>query len=732
VPATAEARTEADSAPPREPQGGAVAPPREVSDPLAESLALLARLLERPVSPTALTAGLPLPEGRLTPALCVRAASRAGLAARLIRRPLAELGETLAPCILLLTDGGACVLLGRTADGAYRIALPEADGGEDRIAAERLEARYLGHAIVARPRIGADPRERDLIEDRGGHWFWSVLLRQWPIYGEVALAALLVNLFALASPLFIMNVYDRVVPNRAIETLWVLAIGAVTVFGFDFLLRTLRGYFVDSAGKVADIRLASRIFEHVLGIRMASRPASSGVFANHLREFESLRDFFASASITALVDLPFVFFFIGIIWLIGGPVAIVPAVAVPLVLAIGLLAQIPLDRMIRRTFREAALKHGILVEAINGLETIKAIGAEGRMQHDWERYVAATAVSSARARLLSAITVNSAALAANMTTVGVVVVGVYLIAAGELTVGALVACTIIAGRAMAPLGQVAGVLARFHQARTAYRTLSEVMRLPAERPPGKRFVHRPVLDGTIEFRQVVFSYPGQKQAALEGVSFRIARGERVGLIGRVGSGKTTVGKLVLGLYEPERGAVLIDGIDIRQIDPADLRRNIGAVLQDVCLFRGSLRDNIALGASHVDDAAIIRAARIAGVDGFANRHPLGYDMPIGERGEALSGGQRQAVALARALLLDPPILLLDEPTSAMDTLAEDQLKKRLMPVLQGRTVLLVTHRGSLLSLVDRLIVMDEGRVVADGPRDRVLDALAKGRIRRAS
>ena len=709
-----------------------IVPPEPPRDPLAESLALLARLLERPVSPTALTAGLPLVEGRLTPALGVRAAARAGLAARLVRRSLVDLSEMLVPCVILLAGGEACVLLGRAADGRYRVALPDAGGGESLIEAGRLEARYLGHALVARPRVGADPHDRQLIEDTGGHWFWSVLLRQWPVYSEVALAALLINLFALASPLFIMNVYDRVVPNQAIETLWVLAIGVVTVFGFDFLLRTLRGYFVDAAGKVADIRLASRIFEHVLGIRMASRPGSSGVFANHLREFESLRDFFASASITALIDLPFIFFFIAIIWLIGGPVAIVPAVAVPLVLAIGLLVQLPLNRVVRRTFAEAAQKHGILVEAINGLETVKATGAEGRVQRDWERYVAAAATSGARARLLSAITINSAALAANMTTAGVMVVGVYLIAEGRLTVGALVACTIIAGRTMAPLGQVAGVLARFHQARTAYETLSRVMRLPTERPPEKRFVHRPVLDGAIEFKQVTFTYPGQKQAALDGVSFRIAPGEKVGLIGRVGSGKTTVEKLILGLYEPQQGAVLVDGIDIRQIDPADLRRNIGAVLQDVCLFRGTLRDNITLGASFADDAAVIRAARFAGVEGFANRHPLGYDMPIGERGEALSGGQRQAVALARALLLDPPLLLLDEPTSAMDTLAEEEIKKRLAHVLRGKTLLLVTHRGSLLSLVDRLIVMDAGRVVADGPREKVLDALAKGRIRRAS
>lgn len=704
------------------------APDRE-DDPLAECLVLLARSLDRPISPTAATAGLPLVDGRLTPSLCVRAAARAGLTARILRRPLEELAGGLVPCILLLRGRRACVLLGRAGDGRMRVALPEAAGGVVEIDPAELAADYLGHAIVARP-VPMGERGDEVARRRpAGHWFWSVLLRQWPLYAEVALAALMINLFVLASPLFIMNVYDRVVPNRAIETLWVLAIGAVTVFLFDFLLRTLRGYFVDSAGRIADIKLASRIFEQVLGIRMEARPASAGAFANHLREFESLRDFFASATITTLIDLPFVFLFVGIIALIGGPIALVPAVAVPLVLAVGLLVQIPLDRVVRATFRQAAAKHGLLVEAINGLETIKAVGAEGRTQRAFEQYVAETALSANRARLLSAVTVNTTALASNLVTVGIVVYGVHLIAEGELTVGALVACTIIAGRTMAPLAQTAGVLTRFHQAKTAYATLDRVMNLPVERPPETRFLHRPTFDGAIELRGVRFRYPRQKEWALDGIDLVVRPGERVGIIGRVGSGKTTIEKLVLGLYEPQEGAVLIDGVDLRQIDPADLRRNIGAVLQDTVLFQGTLRENIALGAGSVDDATILRASRLAGVEEFARRHPAGYDMPIGERGEALSGGQRQAVALARALLLDPPILVLDEPTSAMDNAAENALMRRLAPVLKGRTLLLVTHRGSLLALVERLVVVDAGRIVADGPRDRILEALRQGRIR---
>jgi ATP-binding cassette, subfamily C, bacterial LapB len=539
----------------------------------------------------------------------------------------------------------------------------------------------------------------------------------------------LINAFALASPLFIMNVYDRVVPNRAIETLWVLAFGALTVFLFDFLLRNLRGYFVDSAGKIADIKLAARIFEQVLGIRMAARPASAGAFANNLREFESLRDFFTSASLVTLVDLPFVMFFIAIVWLIGGPIAIVPTVAVPLVIAVGLILQMPLNRVVRRSFGEAAQKHGILVESISGLETIKSIGAEGRMQRDWEQYVGATARSATRARFLSALGVNFAAFAQNLVTVWVVIFGVYRIADGLMTVGALVACTIITGRAMAPLAQVAGLLTHYHQARAAYEALNQVMSLPSERPAQVRFVHRPELRGRVEFKNLTFSYPGQKFPALDDVSFAIGAGERVGLIGRIGSGKTTIEKLVLGLYEPERGAVLLDGTDLRQIDPADLRRNIGCVPQDVFLFHGTVRDNITLGAPFADDQAVLQAAQIAGVEDFLARHPLGFDLNVGERGESLSGGQRQAVAVARALLLDPPILLFDEPTSAMDNGAEVRLKQRLEAVLAGRTLILVTHRASVLSLVERLIVLDAGRIVADGPRDEVLKALAAGRIR---
>ncbi len=708
--------------------------PRHVDDgvdPLLACLVQLTASLERPRSAEALKAGLPLEDGCLTPGLAVRALEQAGFGAGLVRRSLHDVSSPVLPCLLFLQARKACLLLAREGDEAV-IALPETGGGEVRIPMSELDADHTGYVLFAKPARKVDAPAAGRSEAGAQNWFWGTIAEAWPTYIEVALAALMINLFALASPLFVMNVYDRVVPNQAIETLWALSLGVGTVFLFDFVLRTLRSYFVDTAGKAADVKLASRIFAQVLGIKMAAKPGSAGAFANNLREFETLRDFFTSATLVAVIDLPFILLFVAIVWLIGGPIAIIPAVAIPLVLMIGLLVQLPLRRVTRTTFREAARKHGLLVESISGLETIRASIAESRIQRHWEEAVDATAASTTKARFYATIGINAASLAQNMTTVGIVIYGVHQIGEGLLTVGALVACTIITGRAMAPLGQVAGILTRYHQARAAYHALTDLMALPVERPRDKQFLHRPTIKGRIAFSDVTFSYPGEKIRALDGISLTIEAGERVAVIGRVGSGKTTIEKLLLGLYDPDEGAVLIDGTDLRQIDPVDLRRHVGAVMQDVMLFQGTLRDNITLGAGHIDDDRVLEAARLAGVDAFAARHPLGYDVEVGERGAHLSGGQRQAVAVARALLQDPPILLFDEPTSAMDNSAENRLKRQLESILPGKTLILVTHRTSLLTLVDRLLVMDGGRVVADGPKEEVLSALAAGQIRGAA
>lgn len=700
-------------------------------DPLLECLLWLARRFHRPVSAEALTAGLPLEAHRLTPALFPRAAARAGLSARMVKRPLDAIPDLVLPAVLLLDRGQACVLLRRGEEGELLVSLPEWGGGERAVRSEDLLARYTGHAIFARPahRFEASGEAGPTSPHA---WFWGVMRQSWPVYGEVMVASLLLSLFALVMPLFTMNVYDRVVPNHALETLWALAIGVGLVLAFELAMRTLRGYFVDVAGRRIDVTVSATVFEKVLGIEMKARPASVGGLSNQLHEFESVREFLTSATITTLIDLPFAAVFIAALFWVGGPLAWVPLLAVPLVIGVSLALQGPLSRAVRASSACAAQRQAALVETLVGLETIKTTGAEGAAQRNWEQVVGQMAKLGLRARLLSACVINVSLFAQQAATLVVVVIGVYLIADDRLTMGGLIACTILAGRALAPLSQVAGLTTRYHQARTALAGIDRLMALPVERPPGKHFVHRPPLRGEIEFRQVSFRYPGRDSAALDGVSFRIASGERVGLIGRIGSGKTTIEKLILGLYAPDAGTVLVDGAEVRQLDPAALRRDIGYVPQDVMLFSGTIRDNIVMGAPYADDEAVLRAARLGGVSDFADRLPDGYDLRLGERGEGLSGGQRQAIAIARADLLQPPLLLLDEPSSAMDNRTEEQFKARLAPALGGRTLILVTHRGSLLSLVDRLIVMDQGRIVADGPKAEVLNALAGRKLHVAS
>ena len=732
--AKAEAKPEAGEKPDDEEEEAFWAVPqsaRGVDDPLLGCLTILCTLLDRSLSSDALTAGLPLVEGNMTPELFIRAAERAGISSRLMRRQLGRINRMSLPCILLLDGQRACVLTDIERGASAEIVMPEMGAGTRSVPFDELAAEYAGYALFARPEFQFDTRasEGKVADPRG--WFWGTLLKSWRIYIEVVLAAIVVNSFGFAGPLFIMNVYDRVVPNFAEETLWVLAIGVLTVFGFEFVLKMLRSYFVDIAGKTADTRIAARLFEQVLGMKMAHRPPSAGALASNLREFDSLRDFFTSSTMTAMVDLPFVFLFIFIVFLVGGPVAIVPLVAVPLVIIVGALMQIPLKMVVAQTAMEGSQKHAILVEAITGIETIKSTAAESRMQRNWETFCSLTARSGLKAQSLSALAMNFSASATQVVTVGVVVFGVYLIQAGELSVGGLVASTMLSGRAMAPLGAIAAILTRFNQARSSLQGLDNMMKTPVERPEGKVFVHRPNFAGQVDVKDVTFSYPNQKVPALDDISFHIEAGEKIAIIGRIGSGKSTIERLLLGLYDPDEGAVMIDGVDVRQVDPADLRRNIGVVPQDVTLFFGSVKENIAFSAPFADDAMILRAARLSGADEFIKKNPAGFDMEVGERGQNLSGGQRQAVAVARAVLLDPPILLMDEPTSSMDNTTESRFKARMAKMVGKKTLILITHRGSMLSLVDRLIVMDGGKIVADGPRDQVIDALTSGRIQTA-
>ncbi|MDR2837714.1 MAG: type I secretion system permease/ATPase [Azonexus sp.] len=702
-------------------------------DPLLDCLVELTRIQGRPSTRAALVAGLPLEKGVLTPSLFARAANRAGLAAKVVRRPLESIDAELLPVILLLAGDKACVLLGWDESGeSARLLFPETGQGSVQMGRAELLARYIGIAIFARPHFRFDQRTPEVTQVKLRHWFWSALAGQLPVYRDVLGAALLVNVMALAMPLFTMNVYDRVVPNRAFETLWVLALGVLLVIGMDLTLRLLRSYFIDLASSRIDMQLSASIMARVLGVRLESRPQAVGAFSANLRSFETVRDFITSASVTALIDLPFAFLFVLVIGLIAWPLIIPVLAAIVLVVIYAYVLQHKMHALSETTYRASALRNATLIESLTALETIKTQGAESVMQSKWEKSVAFTSRVSNQMRFLSAAATNGAMEIQQLVNIVVVIGGVYLIGDGKLSMGGLIACTMLSSRAVAPLGQMVGLLMQFHNAKVALTSLEGIMTKPIEREGDAAFVHRPNLRGDIEFRNVDFSYPESPVAALKSLSCRIAQGEKVVVIGRVGSGKTTLQKLLLGLYQPSGGAVLVDGVDLRQLDPADLRRNIGYVAQDVTLFYGTLRENIAIGAPYADDASIVAAAEAAGLADFVNRHPNGFDMVIGERGDSVSGGQRQGIAIARALLLDPPILLLDEPTSAMDYSSEQQFKERLQKLAAQKTVIIVTHRNSLLDLATRVMVIDDGRIVADGPRDQVIQALQSGRIGRAS
>lgn len=701
-------------------------------DTLLECLLLVALGHGRPMSRDAVVAGLPLVEGRLTPALLPRAAARAGLALQFMQTQLQAFSNKQMPLLAFTKAETALVVLEVDHErGMARLRDPAQDGAEVEEPLDVFEARLSGTFVLIRPEFRFDARAPEVGQQRHRHWFWGVMQENRLLYRDALFSAALINLFAVAMPLFVMNVYDRVVPNQALETLWVLAIGVAFVLVGDLILRNVRSHFLDLAGNRVDVRLSAYIMERVLGLRMSERPVSAGSFAANLRSFEQVRDFITSASVTTLIDLPFALIFLIVIGWIAWPLVIPPLVGIVIVAVYAWTMQAPLRALTETTYRAGALRNATLVESLVGLETIKTVGAEGIMQRRWEESATHLAQTSTRLRLLSTATLTASQFVQQLVNVCLVVLGVYLIIDQKLSMGGLIASTFLSGRAMGPLGQMAGLMLQYHNAQTALDSLGQIMGKPVERPENSSFVSRPNLSGDIVFKDVSFKYPGQEIAALRNVSLHIRAGEKVAILGRVGSGKSTLNKLILGLYQPDQGAVLIDGVDLRQLDPAELRRGIGHVSQDVTLFYGSLRENLRMTAPLSDDAALVRAARIAGIEEFVNTHPRGFDMVVGERGETLSGGQRQGVGLARAILRDPPILLLDEPTGSLDHSTEETVRQRLAASMGHKTVLIVTHRNALLELVDRLIVIDSGRIVADGPRERVVSALRSGQIEKA-
>jgi ATP-binding cassette subfamily C protein LapB len=699
-------------------------PRSSFDDPLLDGLLILCKLHDCPASRSSLSVGLPLAQQRMSAELLPRAAARAGLQARWLRRELPAIDHLSLP-VLLLLDGQRCAVLRRWGDDGRALILPcESEGGEQWVSREELSARYSGQALYARPRHELEDLRAPLVP-RVKAWFRDTLKLSRGLYSDAILASLLINVLGLMVPLFVMQTYDRVVPNQAISTLWVLAIGLLIGTLFELGLRLIRAHLLDQAGKKTDVILSATLFERITGMAMKARPATIGGFAQSIHDFQGLREFLTAVTLTSLIDLPFAVLMLGVIGLLGGWLVLIPLLTFPLTIVFAWLIQIRLRDTVHKSLSLGAERQALLIETLGGLETLKACGAQSQRQHQWETTHGALTRLDSHARNLAALASNGTLFVQQFSGMATIVAGVYSIIAGNLSVGALVATYMLGSRVLAPLGQIAGLITRYQQAQLTMKSTDALMALPQEREATQRPLERTTLQGALRFDQVSFRYGKQGPQALAAVSFKVSPGERIGIIGRSGSGKSTLARLVMGFYAPDEGQLLLDNLDLRQLDVADLRQQIGYVAHDLPLLAGSLRDNLTLGARYISDSRMLEVARITGVDELALRHPQGFDRPVGERGQMLSGGQRQAVLLARALLLDPPILLLDEPTSHMDNGSEDLLRQHLYRQMPGKTLLLVTHRMSMLTLVDRLLVLDNGKVVADGPKDAVIAALRK-------
>lgn len=702
-------------------------PRQNHDDPLLDSLMIICKLHNIITSRNVLTAGLPLQANQLTLSAFPRAAQRAGLKARVLQRPLEKISALSLPAVVLLKNDQAAVLIGWDEQQRARLLPTETEGGEIVLEREVLAENYSGKTIFIQPGHEFDSQPTATIP-RTKSWFKDTLKLSKFLYLDAVVASFIINVIAIATPLFVMNVYDRVVPNQATATLWVLAIGITIAFIFDLILKVLRGICLDLAGKKTDLIVSAALFERLLGMKMKARPNRVGGFTQHFQEYQSVRDFLSSLTLTALIDFPFTLLILLVIAIIGGPLAFIPLLCYPIALAANWMMQKPLLAQVEKTYRLSSERQAMLVETLTGLDAIKVNNAQSERQYQWEQIIGQLSRLELKVKSLSYIAVNFTAWIQQISGVLLIVAGVYSIIAGNLSMGGLIACYLLNRRAMMPIGQLCSLITRYQRAKMTKASIDRMMVLEQEVQEGEVPLKRETLSGAIEFRDVSFHYPQNQYMSLNGISLKIEPGEKVGIIGRSGSGKSSLAKLLVGFYQPDNGTILVDGIDARQLDVNDIRHNIGYAPQDIHLFSGTLRDNLLSGAGYIDDETMIRAATLAGVHEFARRHPSGYNMQVGERGMNLSGGQRQAVALARSLLLDPPILLMDEPTSSMDNTSEDLIKKALTPMVSNKTLLLVTHRASLLTLVDRLIILDNGKIIADGPKESVMNALKKGQI----
>jgi len=703
---------------------------------LFDALALFTKLYHKPMSVGELTSGLPFDASKKGPEIfsCdnmldnfARAAERCGLRTRLAERTLDDIGALTLPLILITKKGGGVILDSISEDRKkFRIVSPEA--GDSLIWADRdkLEADYSNHLFYIGKGFGAsDEHGKAPITGVRGHWFWETIKYSWPLYSDVLKASVVVNIFVLASPLFTMNVYDRVVPNNAIETLWVLGTGIIVVTLLDTVLKMLRSYFIEIAAKKSDIIISARLFEKTLDLKVAESPKNIGAYANNFREFDSIRTLLTSAVMLTLVDLPFTALTLFVIYLIGGKLVIVPVIIMCLLLIYSLIVKAPMKESMQAGHAAASRKSSLLIESLSGMRDIKIMNAAGIFQWRWENGVAEAAATGIKARMLSASVATMTGLLMQLDTVFIVIYGTYLIRDLELTMGGLIAVVILCSRTIAPIGQVVALISNYEQAKVAFDTINLIMKKDTENPPGCEFIRKETLEGEIEFQNVTFTYPEAEKPAIEGISFKVKKGERVALIGRTGSGKSTIQRLLINFYKPEKGSIRIDGLDIGQLSPVLLRKNVSCVPQDFSLFSGTIRENITLAAPHASDEAVIEAARTGGLEAFLRACPRGLETRVEERGANLSGGQKQGIAIARAFINPSTIFILDEPTSSMDGATEDLVKDMIKKRTEGKTVVFTTHKPAMLDVAERIIMLDTGKIVFDGKRDDFMKKFVK-------
>lgn len=703
---------------------------RRKVDTLVESLLFLAQYYQRPTSKESLVSGLALHGEMMNVDKFIQSAKRIGLIAKFVsRNEIKDISKLALPVVIMTEKNRSAVLLDYDEqNNEASVIIPGLSEGEIQMSLEELQAQYTGKALIIKPAYNFDNRvNQDVVVPQPKKWFWGAMKRNKDIYIRVVLAAIFINMFVIATPLFTMNVYDRVLPNSAIDTLWALAIGIFIVMIFDFILKLIRAYYIGKASKRADVIMSNRIFDQLLNLRLAERPSSTGMFVNRLQSFESVRDFFATATIATLVDIPFIFIFVGLIFYIGGMLGWISLATVVIALIFSWIMQKPIKKTIEDSAKEDQLKQTTLNETVAGLEIIKSVRAQNRMKTHWDKSLNETVYHHEKSQFLSQIATFFTAFTSQFSNIAIVIGGVYLASEGEMTMGGIIAAMMLNGRVIAPVSQIVGMIIRYDRTMLSLNNIDEIMNMEVERE-NKTYLSRPYLKGDIEFKDVVFSYKTQNFNALKDINLKINDGEKVAILGKIGSGKSTLAKLLQNLYVPSEGSVLVDQTDVRQIDPVDLRRAIGVVPQEPFLFMGSVKDNITIGEPFATDEEILRASKIAGVHDFLSKHEAGYDLLVGERGEGLSGGEIQSVTLARALISDPKVLILDEPTNSMDRQSEQAFINRLSTIIKDQTLILITHKTNILSLVDRVIVLDDGKVIADGPKEQIFAQSKKGNL----